>query len=317
MPRSSKANAVAAFRWTPTRFRQQGTGFVLCAGLLVSLTGAADPGVAAGPFGHPMADQAYTQIKKSGLTAMAWYNRTPPVDRVTWGGLGACAVLGTLVMVERTWKVRRRRITPKDFMTRFSDRMEEGKLDRHKALDLCELNPSPASRVALAAVRRWGRPTTDLDRAVALAVRVEVDQLRRNVGTLRRIAALAPLIGLLGSLLSAGRSLTLPGATWAPALGTALGPLTAGVALAILALVIYDGLIGRIEKLSGTLDRLGAETVDAIAMSMPLVDSRPIETRRHTTNQPASPRGPHTMRVEIPESLGGGRKRDSRAIDLD
>ena len=240
-------------------------------------------------------------------------------DRITWGGLGACGVLGLLVTLDRSWRVRRRRITPKDFMTRFGARLEEGKLDRHKALDLCELNPSPASRVALAAVRRWGRPTTDLDRAVALAVRMEVDQMRRNVGTLRRIAAMAPLLGLLGSLLSAGRTLSLPGATWAPALGTALGPLTAGVALAIIALVLYDGLIGRIEKLSGVLDRLGAETIDAIAMITPImIDPRPVDTRRHSPNPPNSPRGPHPIRVEIPESLGGGRNRNrDRAIDLD
>lgn len=316
MPRSSSTNAAASLGRTPTRFLAAG---LLLSGLIFGLAGAADPGVNAGPFGHPLADQAYFQVKKSAQLAVAWYNATPPADRVTWGGLGACAVLGSLVMLERTWKVRRRRITPKDFMTRFTDRLVEGKLDRHKALDLCELNPSPAARVALAAVRRWGRPTTDLDRAVALAVRVEVDQLRRNVGTLRRIAALAPLLGLLGSLLSAGRSLTLPGATWAPALGTALGPLTAGVALAILALVIYDGLVGRIEKFSGALDRLGAETIDAIAMSMPLPDARPIETRRITTNQPTPSRGPHPIRVEIPDSLSGGRNRDRnpRAIDLD
>ena len=34
------------------------------------------------------------------------------------------------------------------------DLLQDGKLDRGKALDLCELNPSPASRVSLAAVRR-------------------------------------------------------------------------------------------------------------------------------------------------------------------
>ena len=80
------------------------------------------------------------------------------------------------------------------------DRLHDGKLDCGQALDHCELNPSPAARVALAAVRRWGRPAADLERAVALAHRVETDRLRRNVGTLRRIAVLTPLLGLLGTL---------------------------------------------------------------------------------------------------------------------
>ena len=87
-------------------------------------------------------------------------------------------------------RLRRRRVIPPDFMTRFLDRLRDGKLDSGKALDICELNSSPAARVALAAVRRWGRPAADLERAVAIAARVEADRLRRNVGTLRRIAAL-------------------------------------------------------------------------------------------------------------------------------
>ena len=61
--------------------------------------------------------------------------------------------------------------------------------------------------MALAAVRRWGRPAGDLERAVALAHRVEADRLRRNVGSLRRIAVLTPLLGLLGTLFALGRAL--------------------------------------------------------------------------------------------------------------
>ena len=150
------------------------------------------------------------------------------------------------------------------------------------------MNPSPAASVALAAVRRWGRPPGDLERAVALAHRVETERLRRNVGTLRRIAVLAPLLGLLGTLFALGRTLenlpaaanpasgaTLavttpaPIATWGPAIAAALWPLAAGVVIATLALVAFDALLIRIEKLAGGLDRLGAETIDAIALTIP------------------------------------------------
>jgi biopolymer transport protein ExbB len=197
-------------------------------------------------------------------------------------------------------------------LKRFRERLQDGKLDRGKALDLCELNPSPASRVALAAVKRWGRPAADLERAVALASKVETDRLRRNVGTLRRVAALAPLLGLLGSLIAAGRALSVPGAAWGPALANSLIPLTSGVALAILALVIYDGLAGRVEKLANTIDRLGAETVDAIALSAPTeapttVPHRPVDIRRgpHGPIRPTQP-----IRVEIPENIARSYDRD-------
>ena len=121
--------------------------------------------------------------------------------------------------------LRGRRIVPPDFTERFLDRLHEGKLDGGKALDYCEMNPSPAARVALAAVRRWGRPAADLERAVALAHRVESERLRLNVGTLRRIAALAPLLGVLGCLLALGRvSRRCPGEALARCRGDAPWP---------------------------------------------------------------------------------------------
>jgi biopolymer transport protein ExbB len=192
-----------------------------------------------------------------------------------WGGLVACAALGLGVMLERMIRLRRRRIIPSDFTARFLDRLHEGKLDGGKALDYCEMNPSPAARVALAAVRRWGRPPVDLERAVAMQLRVEVDRLHRNVGSLRRIAALSPLLGLLGTLTATSRVLAaVPGTTagagaWGPELAGALSSLTLGITIATLALVAYDALSVRIERLSGFLGRLGAETIDAIAMTAP------------------------------------------------
>ncbi len=232
-------------------------------------------------------DAATRQAHRLAEWGVAWYHRTPPSERITWGGLAACTLLGLTVAVGRSWRLSRRRVLPASFVDRFLNRLRGGNLDQGKGTDLCELNPSPAARVALAAIRRWGRPAADLERAVALARQVEADQLRRHVGTLRRVAALSPLIGLLGTLLAAGRALsnlgTAPAPAWGPALAQALAPLTAGVALAILSLVAYDGLAGRVETLANGLDRLGAETVDAIVSAV---------------SEPRGAHTPHQVRVE-------------------
>jgi len=231
---------------------------------------------------------AVAHVRAAGTWLVQWYQRTEPADRVTWGGLVGCAVLGLGVVFERSIRLRRRRIVPNDFTERFLDRLHEGKLNCGAALDHCELNPSPAARIALAAVRRWGRPASDLERAVSLAQRVETDRLRQNVGSLRRIAVLLPLIGLLGTVLAIGRvlesipplpipagvaaesaQLHSPAIAWGPALSHALAPLTTGIIMAALALVAYDALLSHIEKLSGALDRVGAETIDAIALAAP------------------------------------------------
>lgn len=266
---------------------------------------------------------------RAGLRLVSWYESTPPAERIPTGGLVACGVLGALTLLGRTFRLRRRRVMPADFLKRFKDRMEDVKLDRGKVLDLCELNPSPASRVALASVKRWGRPTVDLERATTLAVRLESDGLRRNVGTLRRVAAMAPLLGLLGTLLAAARALNTPGAAWAPAIASALGPLTAGVAMAILSLVAYDGLMGRVERLVGDLEKLGAETVDAIALAVPPEAPRPAPApspshapdpqyrRPHHGGHPRPSSHPHQpMRIDIPNAIARAMEGDDDLYDL-
>jgi biopolymer transport protein ExbB len=230
--------------------------------------------------------------------ARTWFERTPSLERVSWGGLFACALLGLVVLVSRLWFARRTRVLPGAFRSRFHARLLEGRLDWAQALDYCELNPSPASRVAVAAIRRWGRPAADLERAVLAARQQEIEPLRRHVGTLRRLAALAPLIGLLGSLAQASRILAElePGMPLGPPLATALAPLTIAVGLAILALLAYDGLVGQIDTLAAELDRIGVDTVDAIA---PLAAPRyaPSSGPTYRSESPAASPAPHGVRL--------------------
>ena len=77
---------------------------------------------------------------------------------------------------------------------------------------------------------------------------------------------------------------TEPSIAWGPTLAAALTPLSVGIIIAALALVAYDGLLTRIEKLAGALDRLGAETIDAIALTAPV--SSPAITLAHVAARP-------------------------------
>ncbi|WP_165070456.1 MotA/TolQ/ExbB proton channel family protein [Paludisphaera rhizosphaerae] len=257
---------------------------------------------AAGPNAADLSAQAQRLAARAGAQTLAWYERTPPAERMTWGGLAACAALGVCVTLERLLRLRRRAVVPRDFLSKFLDRLHEGKLDGGKALDYCEMHPSPAARVALAAVRRWGRPAVDMERAVGLAHRWESDRLRRNVGTLRRIAVLAPLLGLLGALLAADRLLRFSGdaPVTGPATADALAPLIAGAALGVAALVLYDLLATRVERLGATLDRIGAETIDAVAMTTKAhAPTLTVAPPPAPSPQPIAPSYPSTPHIRI------------------
>jgi biopolymer transport protein ExbB len=229
----------------------------------------------------------------------------------------ACAGLGLVITLDRLYRLRRGRVIPGSFQNRFRDRLSEGALDRAKAADYCELNPSPASRVALAAIRRWGRTAVELERAFTLERQREGARLMRGIATLRRIAGLSPLLGLLGTLAAAQRGLaglgTESAVSWGPIVAVALGPLTFGLALAIIATVAYDACSARAEDLLCELDRLGAEVVDAIVTYTPRES-----TRAEYRAEPGTPtRAPHVSYSTAKEPHGrAGRRRDRGAGDV-
>ena len=67
--------------------------------------------------------------RQLGSCLIVWYQHTPPSDRVTWGGLVACAGLGLVVLLERMVRLRERKVVPYNFTARFVDQLHEGKLD--------------------------------------------------------------------------------------------------------------------------------------------------------------------------------------------
>jgi biopolymer transport protein ExbB/TolQ len=227
------------------------------------LTGAAAPADSRPIFAF-IRDQAALVAKR----VLLWYDQTPPLERISWGGLAMSAAFGAVVFFGRLCRVRTRHVLPSRFVDRLMIRLRERKVDLANASDLCELNPCAAARIVRAALDRWGQSTSELERAVVLASRVERRRLWHGLGTLRTIAVLSPLLGLLGSLCSMSRALaTATSLPPGPALSAALNPLIAGVGLAIVAFAAYDGLVARVEALVHALDCLGAATVDALARS--------------------------------------------------
>ncbi|MFM7316579.1 MAG: MotA/TolQ/ExbB proton channel family protein [bacterium] len=243
------------------------------------------------PQAPPLQDLIVRDSKQFAAWAVELYGKTPWTDRVAWGALGAAGLLALLTIFERAWSLRNRRVLPRKFISRLEDRLEGGRLDRSKLTDLCEMHNCSAARVAGAVASRWGRPTADLERALNLAVRVESEDLMRNIPTLRRVAVLAPMLGLLGSLMMIGRLLQTHDAqlveeTWTSILAQGLLPLTGGVLIAVLSLISYDGLSIKVAKYTSRLEKLGSRLLDQIAIATP-----PPEPRR-MLEPPALPR-PH------------------------
>ncbi|MCL4190834.1 MAG: MotA/TolQ/ExbB proton channel family protein, partial [Thermoguttaceae bacterium] len=111
-----------------------------------------------------------------------------------------CSLVFVAFFFERLVSLRRGRIIPKPFVTRFLSQLREGELDREQALRLCEENGSPVSQVFAGAVRKWGRPAVEVEQAVIDAGERATNGLRRYLRVFNTVATVTPLLGLLGTV---------------------------------------------------------------------------------------------------------------------
>ena len=76
----------------------------------------------------------------------------------------------------------------------------QGGFDPRKAYKLCQQYPSAAATVVRAMLLKVGRPHSEVEHAVAEASEREANRLYSNVRWLMLAAAVAPLLGLLGTV---------------------------------------------------------------------------------------------------------------------
>lgn len=184
-----------------------------------------------------------------------------------------CSFLLVAFVLERTVSLRRRRVIPKPFVTRFLSQLGEGQLDREQALALCEENGSPVADVFAGAVRKWGRPGVEIEQGVIDAGERATNGLRRYLRVFYALATVGPLLGLMGTVL--GMIQTFNVIATADALGRA-GLLAGGIAKALLntagglavaipASMFYVFFVSRVDRLVIEIDKLAQEVVNTIS----------------------------------------------------
>jgi biopolymer transport protein ExbB len=187
--------------------------------------------------------------------------------------IGICSVVLLVFVFERSISLRRGRVIPRPFVRRFLEQLRAGQLTRDEAVRLCEENKSPVAEVFAAAVRKWGRPSVEVEQAILDTGERVTNELRRYVRVFNGIQTVSPMMGLLGTVLgmiSAFNSIVTAGAMGRPELlasGIAQALLTtaAGLFVAIPALIAYLYFISRVDRLIITIDSLAQHVVELIS----------------------------------------------------
>ena len=184
-----------------------------------------------------------------------------------------CSFVLVVFVFERTVSLRSGRVIPRPFVRRFLEQLRAGQLTRDEAVKLCEENRSPVAQVFGAAVRKWGRPSVEIEQAILDTGERVTNELRRYVRILSGVHTVSPMLGLLGTVLGMIQNfnaIVQMGAMGRPELlaaGIAQALLTtaAGLFVAIPALIAYLYFVSRVDRLVIQIDSLSQQVVDLIS----------------------------------------------------
>jgi len=181
-----------------------------------------------------------------------------------------CSIIAFGIVAERLWTLRKQKVTPPHLAAEAWKWLQSGELsdDRIKALR----NNSPLGRILAAGLAHRHGDRHLMKDTVEDTGRHVVHELERYLNTLGTIAAITPLLGLLGTVVGMVRVFTAitahgvgdPGAL-AGGISEALLTTAAGLTVAIPSLIAYRYLRGRVDELVVDMEQQAMKLVDALS----------------------------------------------------
>jgi|Deesub1362B_J571_1020462.scaffolds.fasta_scaffold10649_2 biopolymer transport protein ExbB len=165
-----------------------------------------------------------------------------------------CSVLALAIFIERFVTLRKIRINARTFVLQIQNLLIRGRLD--EAIKVCKQTPGPIAALTKVTLEKYNRPYEEIKEALESAGRTEIYHLEKYLGALATVAAVAPLLGFLGTVTgmikafmkieSLGGNVgpsVLAGGIWEALVTTA-----AGLIVGILAIIFYNYLQGKVSQ---------------------------------------------------------------------
>ncbi len=213
-----------------------------------------------------------------------WSRRAVPFLAVSGGSLieflvsggpvmipiGLASVIGLMAFLERLVALRRGRVLPRGFCVELEDLVRQRRHD--DARTLCRKNGSSVARIMEVAVAHHGDSRSRLKERIEEAGRREAADLERFTGILGTVAAVAPLLGLLGTVW--GMILTFDViqevgvgvvSSLAGGISQALITTFAGLTVGIPALIAHRSLLARADDLLLEMESYALDLLELLA----------------------------------------------------
>lgn len=180
-----------------------------------------------------------------------------------------CSILAVAITLERLWTLRAQRVVPAELVDKVWQWVENRALSDKQIAALQQ--HSPLGRVLAAGLANRHRDRAVMIGAIEDAGRHVTHDLERFLNMLGTIAAISPLLGLLGTvtgMIRTFKAITVAGVgnptAMAGGIAEALITTAAGRLVAIPALVAYRYLRGRVDALVIQMEKESIKLVQAI-----------------------------------------------------
>jgi biopolymer transport protein ExbB len=180
-----------------------------------------------------------------------------------------CSILALAIILERFWTLREQRVVPAELTDKVWQWVENRSLSDKQIMALEQ--HSPLGRVLAAGLANRHRDRAVMIEAIEDAGRHVAHDLERYLNMLGTIAAISPLLGLLGTvtgMIRTFKAITVAGvgnpAAMAGGIAEALLTTAAGLLVAIPALVAYRYLRGRVDAHVIQMEKESIKLVQAI-----------------------------------------------------
>lgn len=185
--------------------------------------------------------------------------------------LAVLLAIAVYLFIERLVVINAAKKEDKSFMDRIKDYIHEGKID--SALNLCKQTNTPSAHMVEKGISRIGRPMNDVQVAIENVGNLEVANLEKNLVILATIAAGAPMLGFLGTVLGMVQTFynmannasgVIELSSLSEGMYQAMVTTVGGLIVGILVIFAYNYLVARIDSVVRLLEGRTMEFMDLL-----------------------------------------------------
>lgn len=185
--------------------------------------------------------------------------------------IGSCSLLSFTIFIERFLHLRKSEIDTNKFIVNMRKTIKDGNIV--EAIGICDQTGGTIANIIKAGLIKHNRSKDQIENAMEIAGLMEIAQLEKNAKLLSIIGYIAPLIGLLGTVLGfiqAFAEMRMSGlvdisaSRIGEAMEYALVTTAAGLVVAIPSILAYNYLVSRVEGFILEIQTTSSEIVDLL-----------------------------------------------------